>query len=131
MDALVSLVDQVIPGSPVLAITTAVVLLAAGYIARRVARSMQRQGARVGTLEKLARLERSRRRQVEQCLREEGIPLPYWPEDPPELYLAGTRRPARDVDDDQDDEHQVPDLDTAHMDTQYFIPPRPTPRRTS
>lgn len=118
MDSLVGLIDQVIPGSPVLAILTAVALLAAGWIARRAARSMQRQGARVGALEKGFRLERSRRRQVEQTLREHGIRLPYWPDDPPELYLAGAR-PARvdDVEDDQDDE-----LDgyTTELATQHF-----------
>lgn len=125
MDSLVSLVDQVIPGSPVLAITTAVLLLAAAWIARRVYGSMRRQGARVGKLEQTARLERSRRRQVEQSLREVGIPLPYWPDDPPELYLAGVRT----RDDDQADE-QADDPHTSHLETQYFIKPPPA-RRTS
>jgi hypothetical protein len=75
MDSLVSLVDQVIPGSPLLAIITAVLLLAAGWIARKAAASMRRQGARLGTVEKVVKLERARRRQVEQCLREDGIPF--------------------------------------------------------
>jgi hypothetical protein len=118
MDALISLVDQVIPGSPALAIVTAILLLAAGWIARRAARSMQRQGARVGTLERVTRLERSRRRQVEQTLREHGIRLPYWPDDPPELYLAGARLADdedQDVDEDQDDDPR-----TSQVPTQYF-----------
>jgi hypothetical protein len=95
MDSLVSLVDQVIPGSPLLAIITAVLLLAA-----------------------VVKLERARRRQVEQCLREDGIPLPYWPDDPPELYLAGPRS-RRDVD-DQDDRDGEPETAFART-----IPPLP------
>jgi hypothetical protein len=118
MDSLVSLVDQVIPGSPLLAIITAVLLLAAGWIARKAAASMRRQGARLGTVEKVVKLERARRRQVEQCLREDGIPLPYWPDDPPELYLAGPRS-RRDVD-DQDDRDGEPETAFART-----IPPLP------
>jgi hypothetical protein len=130
MDSLVSLVDQVIPGSPALAILTAVLLLAAGWIARKAAASMRRQGARLGAVEKVVRLERSRRRQVEQCLRERGIPLPYNPEDPPELYLAGPRY----VDDDQDhdDEEFAPEADphTARVDTPAFSRHRLNNRRS-
>lgn len=88
MDALVGLVDQVIPGSPTLAIATAVIFIAAGWIARRVAASIRRQGARLGAVERSLKSERNRRRQVEQCLREHGIRLPYWPDDPAELYAA-------------------------------------------
>jgi hypothetical protein len=114
MDSLVSLIDQVIPGSPGLAIATAVLLLAAGWIARKAAASMRRQGARLGTVEKVVKLERARRRQVEQSLRERGIPLPYWPDDPPELYLAGPRF----VDDAQGDEQG--DEFTTELATQHF-----------
>jgi hypothetical protein len=69
-----------------------VVVTAAGIIGRRLVASMARQGARIGTLERTLRSERLRRRQLEQCLREDGIPLPYWPDDPPELYAANARR---------------------------------------
>ena len=124
MDSLVGLVDQVIPGSPVLAIATAVVLLAAGWIARRVARSMQRQGARVGALEQRLRSERIRRRQLEQCIRENGIRLPYWPDDPAELYVAYSVSGARE--DDVPPPRAAGD-GTAHLETQHFVDPRRTP----
>lgn len=115
--------------TPLVMLVAGAALLIAGWIGGRVFRSLQRQGARVGRLEQLARSERARRRQLEQCLRERGIPLPYWPDDPPELYLAGR------FDRDDVDEHQSDDVDpnagTAHLETQYFVPARPTPRRTS
>jgi hypothetical protein len=92
-----------------------IVVTAAGIIGRRLVASMARQGARVGTLERTMRSERLRRRQLEQCLREDGIPLPYWPDDPPELYSQWRSRlperpdwspaPERDPRDDPRDEH--------------------------
>lgn len=119
MDSLVGLVDQVIPGSPVLAIATAVILLAAGWIARAARSSMRRQGTRVGTLERAVKSERNRRRQTEQCLREHGIRLPYWPDDPAELYAAYSGVPLLHEDD------EAPK--TNRLETQYFTSPGRTP----
>lgn len=127
MDSLVGLVDQVIPGSPLLAVITGVILVVAGWIARRVAASMRRQGVRVGALERAVKSERNRRRQVEQCLREHGIRLPYWPDDPAELY-APYSGPGPWPEDgfplprEPDDEPA-----TNHLETQYFTSPRRTP----
>jgi hypothetical protein len=130
MDSLVSLIDQVIPGSPGLAIATAVLLLACGWIARKAAASMRRQGARLGAVEKAVKLERTRRRQVEQCLRERGMPLPYWPDDPPQLYAPYSGPgpwpqdgiPLPYEDDDQGDEFTT-ELATQHF-TRHRLPTR-------
>jgi hypothetical protein len=62
--------------------------VAAG-IARRISRRSARpQGERLGLLEQEFALERTRRRQLEDVLWEEGINLPPWPPD-------GLRRPSR------------------------------------
>lgn len=82
-------------GRPLLALA-ALVLAAAGWIARRAFRSQARQGSRIGTLEKVLKSERTRRRQVEQCLREQGIELPYWPDDPAELHGITAQRRSYD-----------------------------------
>lgn len=69
-----------------------IVLLIARRAAASVARieaSVQRLGSRIGALETDLSSETTRRRQLEQCLREHGIRPPYWPDDPVELYLAG------------------------------------------
>lgn len=79
--------------TPLVVLMASGILAVAGFIGRRVARSIARQGARVGTLERTLRSERLRRRQLEQCIREDGVPLPYWPDDPAELYAAN-RRPS-------------------------------------
>lgn len=76
----------------------------------RVTASVRRIGERVGELEQLRRLDVVRRYQLEATLRARGVPLPPWP--------------------DEDDD-QLADLNTAHLETQYFVPPRPDPRRTS
>jgi hypothetical protein len=89
--------------TPLVVIVAGVILLAAAWIGGRVFRSMQRQGGRIGKLEQAARSERIRRRQLEQCLRERGIRLPYWPDDPPELY-AVQQLHVDDVDEDQADD---------------------------
>lgn len=111
--------------TPLIVLIAGGLLLVAGWIGGRVFRSLQRQGARIGRLEQTLRSERARRRQLEQCLRERGIPLPYWTDDPPELYLAG-RFDRRDVDEDQGDGEPG----TYHLETQHFVPPHPS-RRTS
>jgi ABC-type transporter Mla subunit MlaD len=75
--------------------------------------SIGRIGARVGDLEQSRALDRVRRYQLEATLRARGIDLPPWP------------------DDEDQAANEVADLSTAHLETQYFIPPRPAPRRTS
>lgn len=106
--------------SPAWLVLCAVLLAIAGAVARRQGLSARRQGSRIGGLEQLARTERIRRRQLEAVLREHGIRLPYWPDDPPEFYTPIT--PA-------DDDGQAADPDTAHLETQYFTRDRLT-RRT-
>jgi hypothetical protein len=60
--------------------------------------SAERQGKRLGDLEKSTGMLDLRRRQVEYALADAGLELPYWPADG-----APHRRP-RDVDEDQADE---------------------------
>jgi hypothetical protein len=69
-------------------IVTVIGRRAAAAVARLEA-SVQRLGGRLGALETDLDAETTRRRQLEQSLREDRIRLPYWPKDPPELYLAG------------------------------------------
>jgi hypothetical protein len=79
--------------TPVLLLLAVAVLLAASLIARKAFASQARQGKRLGTIERLMQSERTRRRQVEQVLREQGIELPYWPDDPAELHgITAIRR---------------------------------------
>jgi hypothetical protein len=111
MTVLLDALQAVGVDSPAWLVLCAVLLAIAGAVARRQGQSARRQGARIGGLEQLARTERIRRRQLEAVLREEGIRLPYWPDDPPEFYTPTT--PADD--DDQDDEQG-----TTHLETQYF-----------
>lgn len=85
-------------------IVTLIARRAANAVARLEA-SVARLGERIGALETDLDGETTRRRQLEQCLREYRIRLPYWPKDPPELYLAGRRD---DVDEDQDEEYPLP-----------------------
>lgn len=60
----------------------AVLLSLAAAIARRVTRRSARpQGERIGEVERVIRLERTRRQQVEATLIGLGVPLPYWPPD--------------------------------------------------
>jgi len=105
--------------TPLVVLIASAILAAAGWIGRRVARSIARQGARLGTVEKVLKSERLRRRQLEQILREERIPLPYWPDDPAELYApyAG-RGPWPEAGDEPA---------TTHLETQYFTSPRRNP----
>lgn len=72
--------------TPIVVIVAGVLIAAAGWIGGRAFRSVRRQGARVGAVERKVSLEQTRRRQVEQLLRELRVPLPYWPDDPAELY---------------------------------------------
>jgi len=108
--------------SPAWLVLCAVLLAIAGAVARRQGQSARRQGSRIGGLEQLARTERIRRRQLEAVLREHGIRLPYWPDDPPEFYT-----PTVPADDDGGDDEDDPR--TAHLETQYFTRDRLT-RRT-
>lgn len=84
--------------TPLVLLLAAILLAAASWIGVRVFRSLQRQGTRIGGVEKSLREERIRRRQVEQCVREAGIELPYWPGDPAELHAitAARRAPTYD-----------------------------------
>lgn len=72
--------------TPLLVVLAGALLAIARIIGKRAAASMQRQGTRLGALEKLVLSERTRRRQLEECVRNYGYPLPYWPDDPAELY---------------------------------------------
>jgi hypothetical protein len=108
--------------TPLVVVIASGLLAIAGFIGKRAAASMARQGARVGRLEIVAAAEQTRRRQLEQCLREFGFPLPYWDGDPPELYLTPAR-PARSYDDDVDER---PETAT----TEAYRPPVPTRHRT-
>jgi hypothetical protein len=85
--------------TPLLVVLAGGLLAIAGFIGKRAAGSMQRQGARIGGLEVQATSEQTRRRQLEECIRSYGFPLPYWPDDPAELY----RPPAPHYIDDVDD----------------------------
>lgn len=86
--------------SPWLLFVAAVLFAAAAAAARRIAGTLRRLGARVGTLEQRSQLERVRRYQLEAAVRREGIPLAPWPDDPPPEPLAP-------VDEDQDDEDDL------------------------
>lgn len=96
------------PGETPLAVIAGVVLSVAAFIGRRVSASMQRQGARLGAVETDLESEITRRRQLEQCLREQGIRLPFWPKDPVALYLAGGGR--RDDFDDEPSAYPPPSV---------------------
>jgi hypothetical protein len=118
--------------TPLIVLIAGVILLAAGWIGRKAFASQQRQGRRLGVLEQLLTSERTRRRQLEQTLREHGIHLSYWPGDPAELYAPYSGRgpwPEDGVPLPYED--QGADPDTAHLQTQYFIPPRPNSRSAS
>jgi len=123
MGVLLEALQAVGVDSPAWLVLCAVLLAIAGAVARRQGQSSRRQGARIGGLEQLARTERIRRRQLEAVLREHGIRLPYWPDDPPEFYT-----PSTPADDDGDLDGDDP---TTHLETQYFTRDRLTPRRTS
>jgi hypothetical protein len=106
-----------------------VLLSLAAAIARRVTRRSARpQGERLGELERIVRLERTRRQQVEAQLIGLGVPLAYWPPD----GLQQPRRPRRDWhvdlpprdDEDQVDEDLVEDLRTAEA-PRPPVPPIP------
>lgn len=109
--------------TPLLVVIASGLLAIAGFIGKRAAASMQRQGARLGRLEISGAAEQTRRRQLEQCLREYGFPLPYWDGDPPELYLTPARS-ARSYDDD-DDVDERPETAT----TEAYRPPVPSRHR--
>lgn len=90
--------------TPLLVVLAGALLAIARVVGKRAAASMQRQGARIGELETAHTSERTRRRQLEECLRAYGFPLPYWPDDPPELYRPPPPRPRYDDDDDLADD---------------------------
>ncbi len=98
MSTLADVLGSLRADSPWLLLVAGVVFAGAGAAYRRAAGSLQRIGARVGELEKTVTSERTRRRQVEAELEDAGIPLPYWPEDPPRPEPAKRRRRLFDLD---------------------------------
>lgn len=100
--------------TPLLVVIATGLLGIAGFIGKRAAASMQRQGARLGRLEILVEAEQTRRRQLEECLRSEGFRLPYWPGDPAALY----RPPPPRYVDEEDQAPAAPETDW--MPTQDF-----------
>jgi len=91
--------------SPWLVLFAGVLLALAGAVGRRLFGTLQRFGARLGALEGAVKLEATRRRQTEEVTRDHGIPLPYWPGDPAELYARRQRyAPAYDDGDQADDD---------------------------
>lgn len=87
--------------TPLLVLIAGGLLSVAAFVGRRAAASMQRQGRRIGAVENALKLERTRRRQLEQCLRELNVPLPYWPDDPPGLYRPTRLAPPLEDDGDE------------------------------
>lgn len=65
----------------VLLTAAGLVLGAAGAVARRQRLSAEKQGARLGRLERNAVLERARRVQLERVLRDCDVYVPPWPLD--------------------------------------------------
>lgn len=90
-------------------------------VARAARASAQRQGERIGELEKRAALERTRRLQVESVLIDDGLRLPYWPPDGPIEYRP---RPGRFIDDDP-----APAVDQEPATAETYRPPVPTRHR--
>jgi hypothetical protein len=82
MDSLLTLLQRLIPGSPLLVLVAFVVLVVAAQMARRLWGSVRRLGARVGALEQSRRLEQYRRYQLEATLLRDGLDLPPWPDSP-------------------------------------------------
>lgn len=80
------------PDSPWILFVAGLLVLGAAGIGRRLFGSLQRQGARIGRLERELDSEQTRRRQVEAELEAEGIPLPWWPPDGTDRKSSG--RPA-------------------------------------
>lgn len=123
------------PESPWFLVLAVALLVAAANVARRLWSSVRRIGERVGGLETLTTAERTRRQQVECALLELGVPLPVWPDDPPNLRELSVlrRRAARaELREDLDDEEPPPGpLTTAEP----HLPPvpavRPFPRHGS
>lgn len=102
----------------------AVLLSLAAAIARRVTRRSARpQGERIGEVERVIRLERTRRQQVEATLIGLGVPLPYWPPDGPNQPRP-VGYPRRDVD-QRDVEDDLDELRTAEAPRPPVPPPSP------
>lgn len=74
-------VSDVLQLAGVLVTAAGLLLTAAGAVARRQLQSARAQGARIGRLERMTVLERVRRIQVEQVLRELNVYVPPWPLD--------------------------------------------------
>jgi hypothetical protein len=105
---------------PAWASVFATLLLAvAAAIARRISRRSARpQGERLGLLEQEFALERTRRRQLEDVLWQEGIDLPPWPPD------GIPRRAPRPPEPSRDDVDQADDVEPATT-RSPAIPPLP------
>jgi hypothetical protein len=103
MATVAELIGSIRADSPWLVLLAGVLLAGAGAVARRLTGSLGRIGARVGSLERIAASERTRRRQVEQALRDLGVPLPYWPPDGPPPDARPVRARADDEDQADDD----------------------------
>lgn len=81
-------------------IALAVTLLGIAWrVARGARASAQRQGERIGQLERRADLEQTRRQQIESELIDDGLRLPFWPPDGP---IERQLRPAPRIYDDAD-----------------------------
>jgi hypothetical protein len=89
-----SLAQLLVSDSPWLLVVAGLLLVAALFLARQLWASVRRLGARIGEMERVSESERTRRRQVEAVLQDEGIPLPYWPPDGPH-QPAAARFPAQ------------------------------------
>lgn len=81
MSVLIDALQSVGLNDPAWLVLCAVLLAVAGAVARRQGLSARRQGARIGRLEQRAALERIRRLQIEDTIRQAGIRLPWWPAD--------------------------------------------------
>lgn len=126
MNTLADVLGSLRADSPWLLLVAGVVFAGAGAAYRRAAGSLQRIGARVGELEKTVTSERTRRRQLEAELEDAGIPLPFWPEDPPR---PEPRRRRRLFDLEREDQAwQREHLDDEHPPTTEVVRP-PVPAR--
>lgn len=102
--------------SPGWFVASAVLLALAAAVARRQSASSRSQGKRIGRLEKILALEVVRRRQVEAVLLQDGLRLPWWPED--------NTPPARELAMDEDEDLDLDDAATAAA-PRITVPPLP------
>ena len=101
----------------------AVLLVLALRLARSARASAQRQGERIGNLERGLDSERTRRQQTEATLCGLGVPLPFWPPDG-----QGQPRPTRPVprrleELPADDDDQADDDDATYTRERPSVPP--------